>query len=72
MLGSPYDFPSGKYIDIHKFPFKVQQKPTIAKVKVGIIAVGMHHVIHLCVENLDEGSVGDIVSIICLYYEKCK
>lgn len=55
VLGRPNALPRRKDVRIDHLPLKVQQEPTVAKVKVCVVAVRVHQVVHLRVQNLDQG-----------------
>lgn len=53
-LGGPDHLPSGEHIRIHQLPLEVQEEPPVTKVEVGVVAVGVHQLVHLRVEDLYE------------------
>lgn len=65
MFSSPYTFPCSKYIRIDQFTFEIQQKPTIAKIEMCIVTVGVHQIVHFRIQYLNQRSMKTINFIEC-------
>lgn len=57
MLGRPDHLPGGEDVVVDELPLEVQQEPSVAEVEVRVVAVRVHQIVHLRVEDLDEGPV---------------
>lgn len=56
VLCGPNDFPHGKRVSVDQFPLEVQQEPAIAEVEMGVIASGLHEIVHFRIEYLRQWS----------------
>lgn len=43
------------YILVEQFPLEVEQEPAVAEVEVRVVAVRVHQLVQLAVQDLDEG-----------------
>lgn len=57
VLGRPDHLPRGEDVVVDELPLEVQQEPSVAEVEVRVVAVRVHQIVHLRVEDLDEGPV---------------
>lgn len=54
MLRRPNAFPDGKYVSVQQLALEVQQEPSVTEVEVRVVAVGMHQVVHLGIQDLNQ------------------
>ena len=60
-FGGPDSLPNREDVIVDKFALEVQEKPSVAKVEVRVIAVLVHQFEHLCVQYLDQRShIGEV------------
>jgi hypothetical protein len=61
VLGRPDHLPGGVDVGVDELALEVEQEPPVAEVEVGVVAVRVHQLVHLRVEDLDEGAhVGEV------------
>lgn len=61
VLGGPNRLPSRIDVRVDQFPLEVQEEPAVAEVKVGVVPVGVHELVHFRVQDLYERShVGEM------------
>jgi hypothetical protein len=54
VLGTPDALPHSKHVGIQQLALEIQQEPPVAEVKVRVVTVSVHQVVHLRVENLNQ------------------